>query len=55
MAQFYKSLAERIKNTIIIQEFPDNWIDLVAIATRLDDNFRRKAQKNKDNYKSNNF
>jgi hypothetical protein len=38
-----------------IQEFSDNWIDLVAVITRLDDNFRKRAQKNKDNYKPNNF
>jgi hypothetical protein len=55
MAQFYKGLAEGIKNAIAIQEFLDNWIDLVAVVTRLDDNFGKKAQKNKDNYKPNNF
>jgi hypothetical protein len=43
MAQFYKNLAEEIKNAITIQEFPDNWIDLVAVTTRLNDNFKKKA------------
>jgi hypothetical protein len=43
MTQFYKGLSEGIKNAIAIQKFPVNWLDLVATATRLDDNFRRKS------------
>jgi hypothetical protein len=30
-------------------------MDLVATATRLDDNFRKKSQKNKENYKNTYF
>jgi len=55
MAQFYKGLSEEIKNAMAIQEFPANWLDLVATATRLDDNFRRRAQENKGNYKNTHF
>jgi hypothetical protein len=55
ITQFYKGLSEKIKNAITIQEFPANWLDLVATATRLDDNFRKKSQKNKGNYKNTHF
>jgi hypothetical protein len=55
MAQFYKGLSESIKNAITIQKFPQTWTDLVAMVTRLDDNFRRKSQKNKGTYKPHNF
>jgi hypothetical protein len=55
MAQFYKGLSEGIKNAMAIQEFPSTWIDLVATATRLDDNFRRRSQESKRNYKNTNF
>jgi hypothetical protein len=44
MAQFYKGLKPRIKDAMAIQEFPEGWDDLIKTATRLDDNFRRRAQ-----------
>jgi hypothetical protein len=43
IAQFYKSLSEKIKNAITIQEFSANWLDLIATATRLDDNFKKRS------------
>jgi hypothetical protein len=55
MAQFYKGLSEGIKNAMTIQEFPQGWTELVQITTRLDDNFRRKSQKKRGQYKHNNF
>ena len=44
MAQFYKGLKANIKDAMAIQGFPPNWEGLIQQATRLDDNFRRRAQ-----------
>jgi hypothetical protein len=55
MTQFYKGLSESIKNAMAIQKFPEGWTELVQIITRLDDNFRRKSQENRGQYKHNNF
>jgi hypothetical protein len=46
MAQFYKGLSTQIKDAMAIQEFPDTWEDLISVACRLDDNFRRRKQEN---------
>ena len=43
MAQFYKGLKTNIKDVIAIQKFPETVDDLIETATRLDDNFRRRA------------
>jgi hypothetical protein len=43
MAQFYKRLKANIKDVITIQKFPETVDDLIETATRLDDNFRRRA------------
>jgi hypothetical protein len=55
IAQFYKGLSEEIKNAIAIQKFSVTWVDLVVTITRLDDNFRKRSQKNKGNYRNTNF
>jgi hypothetical protein len=47
MAQFYKGLRPNIKDAKAIQGFPPNWDELIQQATRLDDNFRRRAQETK--------
>jgi hypothetical protein len=47
MAQFYKGLKPKIKDAMAIQEFPEDWDDLIKVATRLDDNFRRRDQEKK--------
>jgi hypothetical protein len=44
MAQFYKGLKPKIKDAMAIQSFPEGWDSLIQVATRLDDNFRRRAQ-----------
>jgi len=44
MAQFYKGLKANIKDAMAIQEFPTTWDALIQVATRLDDNFRRRTQ-----------
>jgi hypothetical protein len=38
-----------------IQKFPKGWTELVQMATRLDDNFRRRSQEKGGQYKHNNF
>jgi hypothetical protein len=38
-----------------IQKFLKSWTELIQIATRLDDNFRKKSQEKGDQYKYNNF
>jgi hypothetical protein len=47
MAQFYKGLRPNIKDAMAIQGFPADWDTLIHQATRLDDNFRRRAQETK--------
>ena len=51
MAQFYKGLSTQIKDAMAIQEFPDTWEDLISVACRLDDNFRRRKQENAGKYR----
>jgi hypothetical protein len=47
MAQFYKGLRPNIKDAMAIQGFPGDWNTLIYQATRLDNNFRRRAQETK--------
>jgi hypothetical protein len=47
MAQFYKGLRPNIKDAMVIQGFPADWNTLIHQATRLDNNFRRRAQETK--------
>jgi hypothetical protein len=47
MAQFYKGLRPNIKDAMAIQGFPADWNTLIYQVTRLDDNFRRRAQETK--------
>ena len=47
MAQFYKGLKPEIKKAMAVTAFPDTWEDLIANASRLDDNFRRLYYKSK--------
>ena len=55
MAQFYKGLKAKIKDAMAIQEFPSTWEELVQMATRLDDNFRRRAQEKSHGDQGNRF
>ena len=45
MAQLYKKLKPNIKIIMAVQEFPKNWGNLISMAVKLDNNFRRLAQK----------
>jgi hypothetical protein len=47
MARLYKELSTRIKDVMAVREFPDNWIGLVNLSSRLNDNFRRRDAENK--------
>jgi hypothetical protein len=47
MARLYKGLSIRIKNVMAVREFLDNWVGLVNLFFRLDDNFRRRDAENK--------
>jgi hypothetical protein len=47
MARLYEGLNIRIKNAIAVREFPDNWVGLINLSSRLDDNFRKKDVENK--------
>jgi hypothetical protein len=47
MAQFYKGLRPNIKDAMAIQGFPADWNTLIHQATRLNNNFRRRAQETK--------
>jgi hypothetical protein len=51
IAQFYKGLSTQIKDVMTIQKFPDIWEDLISVTYRLNDNFRRKKQKNAGKYR----
>jgi hypothetical protein len=47
MARLYEGLSTRIKDAMAVREFPDNWVGLVNLSSRLDDNFRRRDAENK--------
>jgi hypothetical protein len=47
MARLYEGLKPRIKDAIAVQEFPSSWEELISLAFRLDDNFRRRDAENK--------
>jgi hypothetical protein len=47
MAQFYKGLKSNVKDAMAVNNFPSDWDSLVAVANRLDDNFRRREQEKK--------
>jgi hypothetical protein len=55
MAQFYKGLNTRIKDTMAIQEFRSSWEALIQVASRFDDNFRRNAEEKKGTDQGNRF
>jgi hypothetical protein len=44
MARLYEGLKPQIKDAMALQQFPNNWVDLVQMAARLDDNFRRRTE-----------
>jgi hypothetical protein len=48
MARLYEGLSIRIKDVMAVREFLDNWIGLVNLFSRLDDNFRRRDAENKE-------
>jgi hypothetical protein len=47
MARLYEGLNIYIKDAIAVREFLNNWVGLVNLSLRLDDNFRRKDAENK--------
>jgi hypothetical protein len=47
MARFYESLKDEIKNAMAILDFPTSWTNLIGLASRLDDNQRRRAAEKK--------
>jgi Retrotransposon gag protein len=47
MARLYEGLSTRIKDAMAVREFPDNWVRLVNLFFRLNDNFRRRDVENK--------
>jgi hypothetical protein len=47
MARLYEGLSIRIKNVMAVREFPNNWVKLVNLSFRLNDNFRRRDAENK--------
>jgi hypothetical protein len=47
MARLYEGLSVRIKDAMAVREFSDNWVGLVNLSSRLDDNFRRRDAENK--------
>jgi hypothetical protein len=47
MARLYEGLSTRIKNVMAVREFSDNWVRLINLFSRLNDNFRRKNAENK--------
>jgi hypothetical protein len=48
MARLYEGLKPRIKDVMAVQKFPSLWKELISLAFKLDDNFRRKDAENKD-------
>ena len=50
MARFYEGLKDEIKNAMAILDFPTSWTDLIGLASRLDDNQRRRAAEKKGWY-----
>jgi hypothetical protein len=42
MAQFYKGLKSNVKDDMAVNNFLSDWDSLVAVANRLDDNFKRR-------------
>jgi hypothetical protein len=47
MARLYEGFSIYIKDAMAVREFLDNWVRLVNLFFRLDDNFRRKDAENK--------
>jgi hypothetical protein len=47
MARLYEGFSIYIKDTMAVREFPDNWVKLINLSSRLDDNFRRRDAENK--------
>jgi hypothetical protein len=47
MARFYEGLKDEIKNAMAILDFPTSWTDLIGLASRLDDNQRRRTAEKK--------
>jgi Retrotransposon gag protein len=47
ITRLYKGLSTRIKDAMAVREFLNNWVRLVNLSSRLDDNFRRRDAENK--------
>jgi hypothetical protein len=47
MARLYEELSTYIKDVMAVREFLDNWVRLINLSFRLNDNFRRRDAENK--------